>query len=119
MKSELTIIYLSSVDRLKSGELRMFGSFKKVSEIEQLMLTDLASELIDQIYKIESECEFYNSLTNDHRLALEKYKAAAHQCLKWGKHEEDNMTRIIWNAGFKRLSAASRIMHATLYIAEK
>ena len=99
----------------------MFGPFKKVSQSEQQMLTKLSLELIDQIDKIQSNHDFYFAMSAKQRDGITKYHGAAYNCLKYGQSWDgsDNMQRVMWNAFFKQLSAASKIMEQTLNIIEE
>ena len=99
----------------------MFGVFKRVSVLEQQMLTNLALEVIEKIDDMHATNQFYSSLPDDKRAALEKYRNAALQCLQYGESDDvsDNMSKMIWNAAFKQLSAASKIMEQTKNILEK
>lgn len=99
----------------------MFGPFKKVSSNEQQMLTKLALELIEQIDQLESNHEFFFAMSQSQRDGIRKYNAAAMQCLKYGKSWDgsDNMQRVMWNAFYKQLSAASNLMKETLNIIEQ
>ena len=96
----------------------MFGPFKKVSNSKQQMLTNLALELMDEIDKVQSSKDVFTAMSEEQRSALNKYYAAASQCLKYGQSWDgsDNMQQMMWNTGFKQLSAASNIMKETIKI---
>lgn len=99
----------------------MFGSFKKVSSSKQQMLTNLALELMEEIDKVQFDTHLSAAMSHEQRNALEKYRAAARECLKWGQDWDgsDNMRQLMWNTAFKQLSAASNLMKETIKIIDQ
>ena len=99
----------------------MFGIFKKVSSNKQQMLTNLALELLEEIDKVQFNQDLSNAMSYEQRNALDKYRAAASECLKWGREWDgsDNMGQMMWNTAFKQLSAASNIMKETIKIIDQ
>ena len=99
----------------------MFSSFKRVSDTEQQMIDRLAIDVLDLIEGLPDNLIMV--MPEKQQKAIAKYEVACNQVLEYGRilpdGTMDNMQRLLWNAAFKQLSAASKILEETHKVIEQ